>query len=47
MTTFNLVLGILLVMQSAAKHLNKNESNTQTLRGALGDNIPTCVVILV
>ena len=41
MTTLYLVVGTLLVIQSAAKYLNKNESNTQTLRGALGDNTPT------
>jgi len=35
------------VIGSAVKYLNKNESNTQTLRGALGDNTPTWVVISI
>jgi len=41
MITLDLVAGILLVRQSEAKHLSENESTTQTLRGALGDNMPT------
>jgi len=45
MTALFLVVGVLLVIQSAAKYLNKNESTTQTLRSALGDNSPTWVVI--
>jgi len=40
MTALDLVVGILLVIQSAAKYLNKNESTILTIRGALGDNDP-------
>jgi len=40
MIALGLVVRILLVMQSKAKHLSKNESIIQTLRGALGDNMP-------
>jgi len=41
MTALDLMVGILPIIQSAAKYLNNNESTIQTLRGALGDNYPT------